>query len=158
MTSLGAYFYNHDQAAFQRQLAAAPPTDINARDWLGRTVLHLAVNLQEESHWTALHRALYNGMLAAAYVLCISFGTDTGCAGSSQMPPMAIVEGVMRQNRAAWDRANAGLPAESAITAGTVSGLVSVRAPPRQYNIRGEGGRGIAFETVSTPGSVLAAS
>ena len=91
MTSLHAYFYNRDQAAFQRQLAAAPPTDINARDWLGRTVLHLAcaasdpaateyvrmllshpgicVNLQDmESHWTALHRALYNGNLAAAYV------------------------------------------------------------------------------------------
>jgi inhibitor of Bruton tyrosine kinase len=92
MTSLHAYFYNRDQAAFQRGLAAAPPTDVNVRDWLGRTVLHLAcaasdpaateyvrmllslpgidVNLQDvESHWTALHRALYNGNLAAAYVV-----------------------------------------------------------------------------------------
>jgi ankyrin repeat protein len=91
MTSLHAYFYNRDQAAFQRHLSTAPPTDVNARDWLGRTVLHLAcasstrdateyvrmllvhpaidVNLQdEESHWTALHRALYNGNIAAAYV------------------------------------------------------------------------------------------
>jgi ankyrin repeat protein len=65
------------------------PIDINARDWLGRTVLHLAcaatdnaaveyvrmvlahpgvnVNLQDrESMWTALHRALYHGNLASA--------------------------------------------------------------------------------------------
>ena len=91
MTSLHAYFHNRDQVAFQRQLAASPPTDVNTRDWLGRTVLHLAcaasaraaieyvrmllaqpginVNLQDdESHWTALHRALYNGNIAAAYV------------------------------------------------------------------------------------------
>lgn len=66
--------------------------DINARDWLGRTVLHLAaasseasgleyvrlllaqpsinVNLLDaESHWSALHRALYHGNIASAYVL-----------------------------------------------------------------------------------------
>ena len=77
MTSLHAYFHNRDQAAFQRHLSAALITDVNARDWLGRTVLHLActvsarpateyvrlllahpgidVNLQDvESHWTAL--------------------------------------------------------------------------------------------------------
>ncbi|KAI0289159.1 hypothetical protein B0F90DRAFT_1796964, partial [Multifurca ochricompacta] len=42
MTSLHAYFYYRDQVAFQRQLAAASATDVNARDWLGRTVLHLA--------------------------------------------------------------------------------------------------------------------
>lgn len=69
--------------------------DVNARDWLGRSVLHLAcasaepaaieyvklllshpainVNLCDlESHWTALHRALYNGNLSAAYVLPLS--------------------------------------------------------------------------------------
>jgi inhibitor of Bruton tyrosine kinase len=63
--------------------------DINARDSLGRTVLHLAcssvdpvgieyvkmlldhpaidVNIQDtESQWTALHRALYQGNIAAA--------------------------------------------------------------------------------------------
>jgi len=91
MTSLHAYFHNRDQAAFQRQLAAPHQIDVNARDWLGRTVLHLAcasstraateyvrmllgqpginVNLQDsESHWSALHRALYNGNIAAAYV------------------------------------------------------------------------------------------
>ncbi|KAI0248749.1 hypothetical protein BJV78DRAFT_1233118 [Lactifluus subvellereus] len=63
-----------------------------------------------------------------------------------QVSLMAIVEGAY--------------PAESAIATGTVSGLVSMRAPPpvTKYNIRGEGGRGIAFETVFTPGSVLAAS
>lgn len=91
MTSLHAYFHNRDQAAFQRQLSTPILIDVNARDWLGRTVLHLAcaasarpaieyvrmllahraidVNLQDvESHWTALHRALYNGNIAAAYV------------------------------------------------------------------------------------------
>lgn len=65
--------------------------DVNARDWLGRTVLHLAcsagkgdrasveyvrlllgcaginVNVQDvENRWTALHRALYNGNIEAA--------------------------------------------------------------------------------------------
>ncbi|KAJ7137732.1 hypothetical protein C8R44DRAFT_766051 [Mycena epipterygia] len=64
--------------------------DVNAPDWLGRTVLHLAcavpdgteyvrallkhplvnVNLSDvESHWTPLHRALYHGNLAAALLL-----------------------------------------------------------------------------------------
>ncbi|KAJ7085719.1 hypothetical protein B0H15DRAFT_846085 [Mycena belliarum] len=64
--------------------------DVNAVDWLGRTTLHLAcavpdgieyvrallkhqsvnVNLSDaESHWTALHRALYHGNLAAALLL-----------------------------------------------------------------------------------------
>jgi inhibitor of Bruton tyrosine kinase len=92
MTSLHAYFHNRDQAAFQRHLSTALITDVNARDWLGRTVLHLAcaasarpateyvrlllahpgidVNLQDvESHWTALHRALYDGNIVAAYVV-----------------------------------------------------------------------------------------
>ena len=70
-------------------LGAVMAGDVNARDWLGRTALHLAcasaepsaieyvrlllahpainVNLQDvESHWTALHRALYHGNIAAA--------------------------------------------------------------------------------------------
>jgi hypothetical protein len=95
MTSLHAYFHNRDQAAFQRQLSTSILTDVNARDWLGRTVLHLAcaasarpateyvrmllahraidVNMQDvESHWTALHRALYNGNIASAYVMAFS--------------------------------------------------------------------------------------
>lgn len=69
--------------------------DVNARDASGRTVLHLAcaatdaaalqyvrlllaapainVNLLDvESHWSALHRALYNGNLGAACV-AVSF-------------------------------------------------------------------------------------
>lgn len=66
-----------------------PAVDVNARDWLGRTVLHLActgvenieyvrallkhssinVNLPDvESHWTPLHRAMYHANLAVAYV------------------------------------------------------------------------------------------
>ncbi len=92
MNSLHVYFHNRDQAAFQRQLAVVLPADVNARDWLGRTVLHLAcsavdsaaaeyarmllahpgvnTNLQDwESHWTALHRAVYHGNLSAAYVV-----------------------------------------------------------------------------------------
>ena len=91
MTSLHAYFHNRDQAAFRRHLSTALIVDVNTRDWLGRTVLHLAcaasarpateyvrlllahpgidVNLQDmESRWTPLHRALYNGNIATAYV------------------------------------------------------------------------------------------
>ncbi|KAH9169421.1 hypothetical protein EDB89DRAFT_1888857 [Lactarius sanguifluus] len=100
MTSLHVYFHNRDQAAFQRQLAVALPTDVNARDWLGRTVLHLACsaldpaateyarmllshsgispNLQDvESHWTPLHRALYNGNLSTAILLLLRSDVDT---------------------------------------------------------------------------------
>ena len=67
----------------------SPLFDINARDWLGRTALHLActsveyidyvrallrhpnidVNLPDvESLWTPLHRALYSANLSAACV------------------------------------------------------------------------------------------
>jgi inhibitor of Bruton tyrosine kinase len=116
MSTLHAYFALRNQQAFQRTLEGlrgsgsishqastsagkAPNTatrgtplsvvEVNSRDWLGRTVLHLAcastepsaieyvrmllshpainINLQDsESHWTALHRALYNGHIAAA--------------------------------------------------------------------------------------------
>lgn len=78
-------------------------------------------------------------------------------AGSSQLSLMAIVEGVTRDNRNAWDRAVAGLPPESAGGTSKVSGLLSVRAPPSvtKYNVHGEGGHGIAFESVYAPGSVL---
>ncbi|KAF8264440.1 hypothetical protein EI94DRAFT_1738425 [Lactarius quietus] len=100
MNPLHVYFHNRDQAAFQRQLAVALPSDVNARDWLGRTVLHLAcsaldpaateyvrmllthpgisANLQDmESHWTPLHRALYSGNLSAAILLLQRSDVDT---------------------------------------------------------------------------------
>jgi ankyrin repeat protein len=112
MTSLHAYFHYRDQAAFQRQLAAAPlQTDVNARDWLGCTVLHLAcaasaraateyvrmllahpgidVNLQDvESHWTALHRALYNGNIATACVLY----SMSSCVKSMHSPSILLLQ------------------------------------------------------------------
>ena len=68
--------------------------DINARDSLGRTALHLAssslesieyvrallkhptidLNLMDsESHWTALHRALYSANIPAACVVLSFF-------------------------------------------------------------------------------------
>jgi ankyrin repeat protein len=70
------------------------PVDPNTHDDLGRTVLHLAcaslersslecvrlllahpaiqINIQDtESHWTALHRAMYAGNIEAACVSCI---------------------------------------------------------------------------------------
>ncbi|KAF6760676.1 hypothetical protein DFP72DRAFT_1091851 [Ephemerocybe angulata] len=64
--------------------------DVNARDWLGRTVLHLAVTSDEysdylrlllkhpslnvnavdvESQWTPLHRAMYHANISAARLL-----------------------------------------------------------------------------------------
>jgi len=68
--------------------------DVNARDWLGRTALHLActsvecidyvrallkhphidVNLPDvESFWTPCHRALYSANLSAACVFTLFF-------------------------------------------------------------------------------------
>lgn len=121
MTALHAHFHLRNQQAFQRLLdggggsrSQAPglsssggkswnrpspltgnnpsPLDVNARDGLGRTVLHLAAAAQDaaateyvrmllahpdiqinltdaESHWTALHRALYHGNLSTAITL-----------------------------------------------------------------------------------------
>ncbi|KAJ8457714.1 hypothetical protein ONZ45_g18206 [Pleurotus djamor] len=74
--------------------------DVNARDWLGMTVLHHAcagsgptnlnfvrmllahpginVNICDlESHWTPLHRAMYNGNLLAALLLLRRQDIDT---------------------------------------------------------------------------------
>ncbi|KZV60410.1 hypothetical protein PENSPDRAFT_659569 [Peniophora sp. CONT] len=130
MTALHTYFALRNQQAFQRLLegssrptagqagtsssggrswgrpsplaaAAHANVDVNARDALGRTVLHLAcaaidaaalhyvrlllaaptinVNLLDaESHWSALHRALYNGNLGAAILLLQRADTDVG--------------------------------------------------------------------------------
>jgi ankyrin repeat protein len=111
MTLFHVYFALHDKQAFQRLLntssdraqslgvsgvgkswnrtSSSMSCNLNDRDALGRTVLHIAcssvkvsdmdyvelllghpsinVNIQDmESHWTALHRALYNGNIAAA--------------------------------------------------------------------------------------------
>jgi inhibitor of Bruton tyrosine kinase len=70
-------------------LVSTMAVDVNARDWLGRTVLHVAcvsldsieyvklllrhpminVNLPDvESHWTPLHRALYHANFPVASV------------------------------------------------------------------------------------------
>ncbi|KAH7907312.1 hypothetical protein BJ138DRAFT_1092865 [Hygrophoropsis aurantiaca] len=81
-------------------LAAVVGADVNAFDSLGRTVLHLAcssvelssleyvrmllnhpatnVNIRDtESHWTALHRALYAGNVASAILLLKRSELDT---------------------------------------------------------------------------------
>ncbi|CAG8644748.1 2788_t:CDS:2, partial [Acaulospora colombiana] len=77
----------------------SPYIDVNAQDWLGRTVLHLACSAtdpaalefarlllahpqiqvnsyDQESHWTALHRALYAGNIAVAVLLLQRSDTD----------------------------------------------------------------------------------
>ncbi|KAI0071191.1 hypothetical protein K474DRAFT_1776321 [Panus rudis PR-1116 ss-1] len=122
MSILHAYFHARNQQAFRRLLDTnssssnnntsshthttsssggkswnrpsplSGEVNVNARDYLGRTVLHLAasstaasapeyvrmllahpqinVNLQDyESHWTALHRALYEGNVLTATLL-----------------------------------------------------------------------------------------
>ncbi|KAF8071818.1 hypothetical protein FPV67DRAFT_1482821 [Lyophyllum atratum] len=124
MNLLHDYFHLRNQQAFQRLLDGSaergqssgalsssggrswtrpsPLTslavcDVNARDWLGRTVLHLAcaspdtteyvrlllrhpaidVNLTDtESHWTPLHRALYNANIPTALLLLQRPDTD----------------------------------------------------------------------------------
>ena len=100
-----------------------------------------------------------------------SHGTSTSTLHVSALPPpshadagrggnslLAIVESVTQNNRAAWDRATSGLPSEPGNGAGPVGGLVSVRAPPSvtKYNLRGESGHGISFESVLAPASVFA--
>lgn len=125
MTLLHVYFQLRNQQAFKRLLdggtgrgqassglsssggksssKSSPLTaacEVNARDALGRTVLHLAaaardgaaseyvrlllahpninVNLSDtESHWTALHRAVYHGNLTIARLLLQRVDIDT---------------------------------------------------------------------------------
>ncbi|KIJ35076.1 hypothetical protein M422DRAFT_233046 [Sphaerobolus stellatus SS14] len=116
MSNLHVYFHQRNEQAFAKALDAARNAsqaantgqlstsagrrgglatagiDVNAKDWLGRTVLHLAVALSEpyavtyvrmllahpginvniqdvESKWTPLHRALYIGNVAASQLL-----------------------------------------------------------------------------------------
>ncbi|KAF7311367.1 hypothetical protein MKEN_01038600 [Mycena kentingensis (nom. inval.)] len=78
--------------------SAMTAPDVNAFDWLGRSVLHIAcaatdaleyvravlkhpfvnVNLPDrEGHWTPLHRALYNGNIGAALLLLQRSDIDT---------------------------------------------------------------------------------
>ncbi|KAF8521208.1 hypothetical protein BU17DRAFT_88097 [Hysterangium stoloniferum] len=123
MNNLHAYFALKNEQAFSNALDASraqaqPPTpsssagkrsmamtianaaDVNTRDSLGRTVLHVAcsvtepyalsyvrlllahpginVNVQDvESRWTALHRALYVGNVSACQLLLRRFDIDT---------------------------------------------------------------------------------
>ncbi|KAG6812376.1 hypothetical protein H0H92_003189 [Tricholoma furcatifolium] len=124
MTLLHDYFHLRNQQAFQRlldgnadrgqsnnvlsssggkswtkpsPLASNVVCNVNARDWLGRTVLQLAsastdtleyvrlllrhpainVNLADnESHWTPLHRAMYHANFPAALLLLQRSDTD----------------------------------------------------------------------------------
>jgi hypothetical protein len=102
--------------------------------------------------------SLGRGKSASATYPSAHSHADVGLAGSSQLSLMAIVEGVTKDNRNAWDRAGAGLPPAPAGSTSKLDGLLSVRAPPpvTKYNLRGEGGQGIAFESVLAPGSVFA--
>ncbi|KZT25316.1 hypothetical protein NEOLEDRAFT_1065494 [Neolentinus lepideus HHB14362 ss-1] len=92
----GGRSWSHKGSSLKEIMVA----EVNARDAQGRTVLHLAcasqeasapeyvrmllahpainVNLQDmESHWTALHRALYHGNLTSAILLLQRSDTDT---------------------------------------------------------------------------------
>ncbi|GAA6003739.1 hypothetical protein JCM10207_003573 [Rhodosporidiobolus poonsookiae] len=87
--------------------------EVNRRDYLGRTVLHLAVseteawaldwvelllsvpmlqvNLQDtESGWSALHRALYVGNIAAARLLLARDDVDTRLKDSEGLSPFDV--------------------------------------------------------------------
>ncbi|GAA6019125.1 hypothetical protein JCM11491_002856 [Sporobolomyces phaffii] len=87
--------------------------EVNRRDYLGRTVLHLAVmekdswaldwvelllkvpgvqvNLPDvESGWTALHRSLYSGNIAAAKMLLTRDDIDTRAKDSEGLSPFDV--------------------------------------------------------------------
>ncbi|GAA5907521.1 uncharacterized protein JCM6883_001232 [Sporobolomyces salmoneus] len=88
-------------------------SEVNRRDYLGRTVLHLAVMEKEswaldwveillkvpglqvnlpdlESGWTALHRALYSGNIAAAKMLLARDDIDSRAKDSEGLSPFDV--------------------------------------------------------------------
>ncbi len=101
--------------------------DVNARDHLGRTVLHLAASAQDaaateyvrmllahptvsvniadaESHWTPLHRALYHGNLATALLLLQRQDVDTSVRDTEGYTPFDLynstIEGTLPEKDA----------------------------------------------------------
>ncbi|OJT15368.1 BTB/POZ domain-containing protein 1 [Trametes pubescens] len=151
MTALHAHFHQRNQQAFQRlldsgrsphsgpstsggkswsrpsPLSAASSVDVNARDHLGRTVLHLAASAQDaaateyvrmllahptvsvniadaESHWTPLHRALYHGNLATALLLLQRQDVDTSVRDTEGYTPFDLynstIEGTLPEKDA----------------------------------------------------------
>ncbi|THH12479.1 hypothetical protein EW146_g7660 [Bondarzewia mesenterica] len=77
--------------------------------------------------------------------------------GGQQNQPslMSIVEGVTRENREGWAAATT---ATAGVSGSDGGGLISVKAPPplKEYNLWGEGGKGISFESVVAPLPVTA--
>ncbi|KAM0792087.1 hypothetical protein ACM66B_004791 [Microbotryomycetes sp. NB124-2] len=103
-------------AAFQvgqTMATAAYNSEVNRRDWLGRTVLHLAVTelaswalewvelllavpglqvnaVDTESGWSALHRALYAGNIAAARLLLARNDVDIRLKDHEGLSPFDV--------------------------------------------------------------------
>ncbi|KAI0630756.1 hypothetical protein C8Q77DRAFT_224911 [Trametes polyzona] len=150
MTALHAYFHQRNQQAFQRlldpgrsqtsgpstsggkswsrpsPLSAASSVDVNARDYLGRTVLHLAASAQDaaapeyvrmllahptinvniadaESHWTPLHRALYHGNLTTALLLLQRQDIDPSLRDIEGYTPFDLYNSTIEGTRPAKD-------------------------------------------------------
>ncbi|KAH9849864.1 hypothetical protein C2E23DRAFT_341162 [Lenzites betulinus] len=146
MTALHAHFHQRNQQAFQRlldpgrsqhsgpstsggkswsrpsPLSASPSVDVNARDSLGRTVLHLAASAEDaaapeyvrmllahptinvniadaESHWTPLHRALYHGNFATALLLLQRQDVDTSLRDVEGYTPFDLYNSTIEGTR-----------------------------------------------------------
>ena len=117
-------------ASTARKRASAPPTN-KASTWTGSHP-----HPQSSSH-THARAALSNGQ-------------------PGQPSLMSIVEGVTRANRDGWAAHTREVdlsPASSPGASPGGGGLVGVKAPPplKDYNLRGEGGKGLAFESVVAP-------